>query len=145
MPDIADERVLADAADPGQFVNVEMRLCWLLEGRGRNSVMDARDDAAVPRRAIHEIVGRLEPARARHVLHGNRGMAREMRGKEPGDQPAECVIDPARCAADDEADLLAGVEFVRGGGAGGGNRRQDRKGQSGRSGDERSARRHVQS
>ncbi len=80
LPEIADERVFADAADPGKLVDVEMRRLRFLERCGRNAVMDARDVSAVARRIVKYVIGRRKPARADHVLHDNGRMAGQMIG-----------------------------------------------------------------
>src|SRR5262245_32865354 len=89
-----------------------MGLLRLLERCRRNAVVDSRHHGAVARGVIVEIVCRPDTARARHVLHDDRGTSRQMGGQEAREQTAVGIIDAGGTAADDEADLLASVEVL---------------------------------
>src|ERR1043166_10254079 len=102
----------SDAADPGQLVDVELGLFRLFKGCRRNAVMDAGDDRPVARRVVVEIVCGLDAARARHVLYDDRGVAGQMGWQESREQATERIVDAARPAAAQQADLLAAVEVV---------------------------------
>src|SRR3954453_2003594 len=96
MPDITDKWILADATNPGKLCDIKLGLLRLFERRCRNSVMDARDDGAVARGVVVEIVCCLQAAGARQILYDNCRTARQMGRQEARDQAGVGVIDAAR-------------------------------------------------
>ena len=112
MPDIADEDVLGDAADPGELRSLEVDAGRGEQLGGRDIALHRGDDGAVARRLIGKIVGRREAVRAIHVLHDDQRMAGKILGDVGRDQATEGVVGAARRRADNELDLLALVEVL---------------------------------
>ena len=65
---------------------------------------------AVLRRDVVEIIGELERARARHVLHHDRRIARDMPAEMAGEDAGVGVIAAAGAIADDQVEVLAAIE-----------------------------------
>ena len=70
-----------------------------------------RDRGAVLRRVVVEVIDRAQRARARHVLHHDGRIARNVAPDMARDQPAIDVVAAAGPIADDQVDLPALVEI----------------------------------
>src|SRR5581483_7240407 len=79
----------------------------------RNGIVEVGEDSAVFRRRGVKVIHRFDAGGARHVLHDQRGIARDELAKMRGKQPCGRVVAAAGIGADDDADLLAGEEGLR--------------------------------
>jgi hypothetical protein len=75
------------------------------------AVLQRSDDGAVPRRDVEEVRGGGVAARARHVGHHHGGIAGDVFGHVPRQEPRVDVVAAAGRRADDHRDLLALVEL----------------------------------
>ena len=71
LPDIGDERLVGDAADPGQLAGVELSLVGIGERRRRHAAQCCSKCRAVARRDAGNVVHDLKPARTWQVLNDN--------------------------------------------------------------------------
>ena len=106
------------AAEPVELQRVEARALGAEQRRERHARMDEPDGGAVLRRLRIEIVGGEEPARARHALHDEVGLAGDVVAHVRGQEPRIFGVAAGDAGADQDADLLALVEgLLRGPGA----------------------------
>jgi len=75
------------------------------------AVLQRADDRAVARRDVEEMRGRRVAAGARHVGHHHGGIAGDIFGHMPGDEPRVDVVAAASRGADEHRDLPAFIEL----------------------------------
>jgi hypothetical protein len=89
----------------------EQRVEQRLEDR---AVLQRADHRAVLRSHVVDVRGRSIAPRSRHVAHHHRGIAGNVPGHMPGEQPRVDVVTTAGGGADDDGDLLSPVELGNG-------------------------------
>ena len=96
-----------------EFVDLEPHAGRVDQLGEQHAALDERDRAAVLRRRGEHVVGRGDPRR--HVLHDDRGLAGNVLAEMARRHPRLQIVPAAHAGADDERDLPARVELIRGG------------------------------
>ena len=78
MPDVQHLRFAVGAAEIDELGGIEARAGGLQQRRRRHAVERRADHGAVERAVVVERVGHRQAARARLVLHDDRGIARNV-------------------------------------------------------------------
>ena len=105
-----------DAADPAEPDRVEagLRFVGIEQRRGRHAAVDQREDRAVPRRDIVDVVGRPYAAATEHVLHHDGRIARQILAHVMREQPAVGVVSAADRGAGDQIQVLLAAKELLG-------------------------------
>src|SRR5262249_13102703 len=97
------------AADPAEARWIELRTLAVTEQRfERDAACESGEDGAVPRCGVVEIVDRTQAARARHVLHQNGRVVRNVARHVAGKRSRIEIVAAARTETTKNADGLAG-------------------------------------
>ena len=100
-----------DAAEEVELAEIEPDRRRIPVLDQQHAALDERDGGAVLGRDVEHVVGGGEAAGRRHVLHDDGGIAGDVPADMARHQPRLGVVAAARRRADDQRDLLAGVEL----------------------------------
>ena len=101
-----------EAADPAEFLDLEARAGRIGQLGEQHAALDQRHGGAVLGRAAEQEIGAGHAAGGRHVLHDDGRIAGDVLGEMPRRGARLQVVAAADAGADDEGDLLAGVEIL---------------------------------
>ena len=101
----------ARRAEPVELPRIEPRLRRAEQRLERRIVLHEADHRAVALGGGIEIIGRGEPAGARHVAHDDGRMAGNVRADMAGNRPRQGVVAAGRAGGDDQRHRAAAVEI----------------------------------
>ena len=104
----ADADFVRDAADPGELRRIELRALGSVEQwLNDDAAGEGGKHRAVLGRQTVKIIHGLEAARARHILHHERGIARDIATHVTRQRPGVDIVAAASTKADQHLDGLA--------------------------------------
>src|SRR6266566_3268645 len=113
MPDIAHREILADAADPVEFAEIDPDFCRVELRIADGAEVEDVDDGAVLGRGSVEILHRLDAGGSRHVLHDDGRVSRNVTADMAGKQARIHIEPAARRKPNNDGERLASVEILR--------------------------------
>ena len=110
VPGVADAEILADVADPAEVEEVDADLLRHGQRLRDQPGVERVDEGAVGGRGGGGVLHRIEARGARHVLHDDVGIARDVAAEMPRQHARVVIVAAAGREADHDANGLALVE-----------------------------------
>ena len=99
-----------EISQPVELLELEAHAARIAQLGEQHATLDERDDGAVLRGAVVDLIGGDEAAGGRHVLHDDGRMAGDEAAEMPRRQSCQQVVAAADPRAGNEGDLFAGIE-----------------------------------
>src|SRR4051812_19789528 len=99
-----------EISQPVELLELEAYAARIAQLGEQHATLDERDDGAVLRGAVVDLIGGDEAACSRQVLHDDGRMTRDEAAEMPRRQSCQQVVAAADPRAGNEGDLFAGIE-----------------------------------